>query len=47
MLPDDRIQEILSNSTDDVQKAADELIDAANDAGGMDNITAVVIKITG
>jgi protein phosphatase len=46
MLPDDQIQEILSKATDDVQKAADELIDAANDAGGMDNITAVVIKIT-
>lgn len=46
MLPDDEIQEILSKATEDVQKAADELIDAANEAGGMDNITAVVIKIT-
>ncbi len=46
MLPDDEIQEILSKATEDVQKAADELIDAANEAGGMDNITAVIIKIT-
>ena len=45
MLPDDVIQTILSKANDDVQKAADELIDAANEAGGMDNITAAIIKI--
>jgi protein phosphatase len=44
MVPDDQI-ELIASSTGDPQKIADALIDAANEAGGMDNITAVVVKI--
>jgi serine/threonine protein phosphatase PrpC len=46
MLPDEAIKGILTEPIEDLQKIADALIDAANDAGGMDNITAVVIKIS-
>ncbi len=45
MLADEQIQEIVSSPTDDLQEIADTLIDAANDAGGMDNVTALVVKI--
>ncbi|UCC71771.1 MAG: Stp1/IreP family PP2C-type Ser/Thr phosphatase [Gemmatimonadota bacterium] len=46
MLPDEEIQEILSRAAEDLEEVADELIDAANDAGGMDNITAVLVRIS-
>ncbi len=46
MLSDDRIYEILSAPTDDLQSIADALIDAANDGGGLDNVTAVVVKVS-
>ena len=45
MLPDDQIHEILSNPTEDLQEIADALIDAANRAGGLDNVTALVVKV--
>lgn len=45
MLTDLAIQEILSRPSENLQEIADALIDAANDAGGMDNITAVVVKV--
>ena len=44
MLPDDRIYTILSEQKD-AQKAAQELIRQANDAGGEDNITVIVLMI--
>jgi protein phosphatase len=46
MLPDEDIQKIMSSETD-IQDIADRLIDEANEAGGMDNITAVVVRVTG
>ncbi len=45
MLSDDMIEAILSTPTDDLQGVADALIDAANAAGGLDNVTAVVVKV--
>lgn len=45
MLPDEEIKRILLSSTGDVQELADGLVDAANEAGGLDNITALVVKI--
>jgi PPM family protein phosphatase len=44
MVDDDRIHTILE-ATSDPQKAADELVLVANDAGGEDNITVVIVDI--
>lgn len=45
MLTDAQIARILSQPTDDLQGLADELVTAANEAGGFDNVTALVVKI--
>ena len=45
MLSDEVIEAILSTPTDDLQDVADALVDAANAAGGLDNVTAVVVKV--
>ena len=42
MVPDDRIQRTLE-STPDPQEATAALVDQANDAGGLDNITVVIL----
>jgi hypothetical protein len=42
MVPEEEIEEILSGN-DDPQSASDALVEAANAAGGQDNITAVVL----
>lgn len=41
MVSDERIYEIV---TKDIEKASDELIKVANDAGGLDNITVVIVN---
>jgi PPM family protein phosphatase len=46
MVTEDQIQAILDNS-DDPQQAADRLVKAANRAGGVDNITVVVLDAVG
>ena len=43
MVTDEELEEILKGS--DLQGIADALIDAANAAGGMDNITAIVVRV--
>ena len=43
MVPEDRIQEILQDAADP-QEAVDRLVTVANRAGGIDNITAVVMQ---
>ena len=40
------IQNILQGNADDPQEAADALVRAANQAGGTDNITVVVLKVS-
>ena len=45
MIDEEAITRILAEHADDPQAAADALVDAANAAGGQDNITAVVIDI--
>lgn len=45
MIGEDRILDILAEHGDDPQAASDALVDAANDAGGVDNITVVVIDV--
>ena len=44
MIDDDAIRSVLTTESDPGQ-AAEKLIAAANDAGGADNITAVVVDM--
>ena len=45
MVPDEQIKEIVSTSLDDLNVAAERLIEAANAAGGTDNVTVVVNRL--
>ena len=47
MIPDEDIAAILDRADGDVAKAARELVDEANDRGGEDNITVVLLKYEG
>jgi protein phosphatase len=47
MVPDARIAEILRSSRGDVKRANQALVDAANEAGGADNITCVLVQVHG
>jgi serine/threonine protein phosphatase PrpC len=44
MVPESEIQRIVTASGGDLEKACQELIDAANERGGLDNVTAVLIE---
>jgi serine/threonine protein phosphatase PrpC len=44
MITDETISEILAESGGDVERAAQALVDAANERGGEDNITVVLLK---
>lgn len=44
-ITDDAITEILHAHADDPEAAAQALVDAANDAGGRDNITVVIVDV--
>jgi len=44
-ITDDAINEILQTHTDDPDAAAQALVDAANEAGGRDNITVVIVDV--
>ena len=44
MIPDEQIREILCSDSD-IPPKAEELIEAAKDAGGIDNITVVLVAI--
>ena len=44
MVPDPRIAEILRASVGDLKRASQALVDAANDAGGGDNVTCVLVQ---
>jgi serine/threonine protein phosphatase PrpC len=44
MVNDETIADILAQPTERVQDVADALVDAANDAGGLDNVTALVVR---
>ncbi|HET6414066.1 MAG TPA: Stp1/IreP family PP2C-type Ser/Thr phosphatase [Anaeromyxobacter sp.] len=44
MVPDARIAEILRGAHGDLRRAVTELVDAANAAGGTDNVTVVLVQ---
>ncbi|BDG02604.1 Stp1/IreP family PP2C-type Ser/Thr phosphatase [Anaeromyxobacter oryzae] len=44
MVPDERIAEIVRGSHGDLRRAAGALVDAANAAGGVDNVTCVLVQ---
>ncbi len=45
MVPEERISEILSESSGDPEEASRRLLSAALDAGGTDNVTVVVVDV--
>jgi protein phosphatase len=47
MVPDALMAEIIQNSHGDLRRAAHALVDAANDGGGVDNITCVLVAAQG
>jgi protein phosphatase len=47
MLSDEKILEIVRANSDDLEHAADELVAAANAAGGRDNISAILVRYAG
>jgi protein phosphatase len=44
MVPENEILRLVNASNGDMAKACQELIDAANERGGLDNVTAVLVK---
>jgi protein phosphatase len=44
MIEDNRLSQIVKESGEDVEKAVAQLIDTANKNGGIDNITAIVLR---
>lgn len=44
MVPEDEILRLVTSSNGDLEKACQVLIDAANERGGLDNITAILLK---
>jgi protein phosphatase len=43
MVPEDEILRVVSE-TNDLEKACQTLIDLANERGGLDNVTAILVK---
>jgi serine/threonine protein phosphatase PrpC len=46
MVPEDEILRLVTTSDGDLEKACQQLIDAANERGGLDNVTAILVKTT-
>jgi len=44
MVPEPEILRVVTASNGDIEKACQQLIDAANERGGLDNITAVLVR---
>ena len=44
MVPENEILRLVTENNGDLQKACQQLIDAANERGGLDNVTAVLVK---
>lgn len=46
MVPEEQILALVTANADDLEKACRELIDMANEHGGLDNVTAILVKTT-
>jgi serine/threonine protein phosphatase PrpC len=46
MVPEEQILSLVTANADDLEKACRELIDMANEHGGLDNVTAILVKTT-
>jgi len=46
MVPEGEILKLVTANADDLEKACRELIDMANEHGGLDNVTAILVKTT-
>jgi serine/threonine protein phosphatase PrpC len=44
MVPENEILRVVTANSDDLPKACQQLIDAANERGGLDNVTAVLVR---
>src|SRR5881398_807424 len=44
MVPEEEILKLVSTNAGDLEKACRELIDMANERGGLDNVTAILVK---
>ena len=44
MVPEDEILRLVTANENDLQKACQTLIDKANERGGLDNVTAILVK---
>jgi serine/threonine protein phosphatase PrpC len=44
MVPESEILRVVMASSGDLRKACQQLIDAANERGGLDNVTAVLLE---
>ena len=45
MLEDERIESILKQNRDDMRRVGEMLVKEANEAGGKDNISVVLVRI--
>jgi protein phosphatase len=46
MVPEGEILRVVKDNTEDLEKACRVLIDTANERGGLDNVTAILVKAT-
>ena len=44
MVPEDEILRVVTENENDLEKACKTLIDTANERGGLDNVTAILVK---
>jgi len=46
MVPEEEILTLVAANTDDLEKACGELVDVANEHGGLDNVTVILVQTT-
>jgi protein phosphatase len=45
MIPDEQMAEILRKEGSEILRANQLLVDAANEAGGADNVTSILVQV--